>query len=59
MAELDLVIGEFQDSELPDLMTRDIDLPEIAKKPTVIIGTRRTGSTPAACIKSMRQIVAQ
>lgn len=45
MPELDFVISEFQDAELPGLTRRDIELPEIPRKPSVIIGMRRTGKT--------------
>jgi len=45
VAELDFVLAEFQDSELPELTRRDVELPEIPGKPSVIIGMRRTGKT--------------
>ena len=43
--DVDFVIAEFQETELPSLTPRDAVLPEIARKPTVIIGMRRTGKT--------------
>ena len=43
--DVDFVISEFQEAELPSLTPRDVVLPEIARKPTVVIGMRRTGKT--------------
>ncbi|MDO8881043.1 MAG: ATP-binding protein [Coriobacteriia bacterium] len=45
MPDLDFVIAEFQDSELPRLTPRDVVLPEVPRKPNVVIGMRRTGKT--------------
>ena len=45
MSDLSYLIAEFMDSDLPTLTARDIVLPEIARKPTVVIGMRRAGKT--------------
>lgn len=45
MPNLDFVIAEFQDSSLPILTPRDVEMPQMSTKPTVIIGMRRTGKT--------------
>ena len=45
MANLDFLIGEFQESALPGLTPREIALPDVPRKATVIIGVRRAGKT--------------
>lgn len=57
MTDVDFVVAEFQESELPELTTRDIVLPEIARKPTVVIGMRRTGKT-FVLYQEMRRLLA-
>lgn len=45
MTNLDFLIGEFQESALPALTPREIDLPRVARKAAVVIGVRRAGKT--------------
>ena len=45
MPDIDFIVAESQELEIPALTARDIALPEIARKPTVVIGMRRTGKT--------------
>jgi len=45
MANLDFLISEFQESALPSLTQRDIELPFVSRKATVVIGIRRAGKT--------------
>ncbi len=45
MANLDFLISEFQEAIPPALTPRDIELPRVARKATVVIGVRRAGKT--------------
>jgi predicted AAA+ superfamily ATPase len=45
MPDLDFLVSEFQERPLPRLTPRSIALPDIARKPNVVIGMRRTGKT--------------
>ena len=45
MANLDFLIAEFQESALPALTPREIALPDVDRKATVILGVRRAGKT--------------
>ncbi len=45
MEHLDALIAEFQESTLPALTPRDIDLPLVPRKANVILGVRRAGKT--------------
>ena len=43
--DLTFLVAEFQESELPHVTQRDVPLPDVHGKPTVLIGMRRTGKT--------------
>ena len=45
MTDFDFLISEFQDSALPSLTPREIELPRVSRKATVVIGVRRAGKT--------------
>ena len=45
MPDLDFLMSEFQERPLPRLTPRSIALPDVARKPNVVIGMRRTGKT--------------
>jgi hypothetical protein len=45
MANLDFLIGEFQESALPAMTPREIELPRVPRKASVVIGVRRAGKT--------------
>jgi len=45
MGDMTFVISEFQDAQIPAGTHRDVVLPDIPRKPTVVVGMRRTGKT--------------
>jgi hypothetical protein len=45
MPELDFLIAEFQERDLPDSTPRALTLPQIPRKAAVVVGMRRTGKT--------------
>jgi predicted AAA+ superfamily ATPase len=45
MAELDFVITEFLEREIPELTPRALSLPQVPRKASVIVGMRRSGKT--------------
>jgi uncharacterized protein len=45
MTSYDFLLSEFQERPLPRLTPRSVVLPEVARKPNVVIGMRRTGKT--------------
>lgn len=45
MPDLDFLIAEFQERELPDSTPRTLTLPQIPRKAAVVVGMRRTGKT--------------
>ena len=45
MGDMTFVISEFQDAQIPVGTRRDLVLPDIPRKPTIVVGMRRTGKT--------------
>jgi uncharacterized protein len=43
--DLDFLIAEFQERDLPDSTPRTLCMPQVARKASVVIGMRRTGKT--------------
>ena len=44
MPDLDFLIAEFQERDLPDSTPRVLSLPQIPRKAAVVVGMRRTGT---------------
>lgn len=57
MPELDYLIAESQQAELPRLTPRHVALPSMERKATVVIGMRRSGKT-FRLFQEMQQLVA-
>lgn len=55
---IDLLIDDFHERELPQLVPRDISLPRLKGKANVITGMRRSGKT-WFCYQQMQEMMAQ